>query len=390
LAPPGTGSVGSSTTVGQDSSLLIASTDIATGTNPYAGRKGLLLRTTSTTGTNSSPSVTWQGYNSTRLFWRSYINNVSKSLNFDYSTDTTTWTNGIIIGNTGALSAGGYVLTGASSNFTATKFYLDTRGYGWFGGNARGSNGVAWQFSPNGSTFYGLGLPQLSTANRTNYPSTLVTGSIISGGSAYTNGTYLAKAFTNVSGSGSGGLATFIVSGNSITSVTVTTAGTGGYKVGDTLSVLAANVGGTGSGFTYLVTGIYGDSYNGNVYYDSSASKVIYFNKTAHLNDPLVDSIAASGNLTVSSAGTLTLVAGNDYIFSGITSTYTLPAISTTAIGRFNRICIKNRGSGSITLNAASGSTIYNTAAQSTITIIAGAACELLPDGTYFNVMYNN
>lgn len=93
------------------------------------------------------------------------------------------------------------------------------------------------------------------------------------------------------------------------------------------------------------------------------------------------------GSLIVSSAGTLTLKHGEDYVFTGTTATYTLPAVSSSTVGSQNGIKIKNRGSGSITLNSNTGSTIYNTAAQSTITITAGSAVQLLPDGTYFNVL---
>jgi len=93
--------------------------------------------------------------------------------------------------------------------------------------------------------------------------------------------------------------------------------------------------------------------------------------------------------MIVSAAGTLTLKQGVDYVFTGTTTTWTLPAISATVIGRANRILIKNRGSGAITLNTASGNTLYNTAATNTITINAGAACELLPDGTYNLILYN-
>ncbi|MFT3679422.1 MAG: hypothetical protein QM791_04065 [Ferruginibacter sp.] len=92
-----------------------------------------------------------------------------------------------------------------------------------------------------------------------------------------------------------------------------------------------------------------------------------------------------TGAVSVSSAGTLTLAYGNDYIFSGTTSTWTLPAISSSIAGRKNMITIKNRGSGAITLNTASGSTLYTTSLVSSLTINAGEAYFLLPDGTYIN-----
>lgn len=69
---------------------------------------------------------------------------------------------------------------------------------------------------------------------------------LVSGGSAYTNGTYTSVPLTG--GSGSGSVATIVVAGGAVTGVTITTAGTG-YKLRDQLSALAANIGGTGTGF---------------------------------------------------------------------------------------------------------------------------------------------
>jgi hypothetical protein len=73
------------------------------------------------------------------------------------------------------------------------------------------------------------------------------------GGTLYTNGTYTNVTLTG--GSGSGAKATIVVSGGSVTTVTLTTAGNG-YAVGNTLSATAASIGGTGSGFSINVATI--------------------------------------------------------------------------------------------------------------------------------------
>jgi hypothetical protein len=80
----------------------------------------------------------------------------------------------------------------------------------------------------------------------------VVAVSIVNAGSAYTNGTYTLVPLTG--GTGSSAQATVVVSGNAITSVTITTTGTG-YTVGDILSASSASIGGTGTGFSLLLTG---------------------------------------------------------------------------------------------------------------------------------------
>lgn len=91
----------------------------------------------------------------------------------------------------------------------------------------------------------------------------VISGAILSqgslaGGSGYVNaGTYTGVALTG--GTGSGAEATVTVAGGAVTSVVITNAGTG-YKVGDTLSSAAANIGTGGSGFALGVASVDGSS----------------------------------------------------------------------------------------------------------------------------------
>lgn len=78
----------------------------------------------------------------------------------------------------------------------------------------------------------------------------IATGTISAAGAAYTNGTYNNIALTG--GSGTGATANITVAGNAVTVVTLVEAGMN-YLVSDVLSALAANIGGTGAGFTYTV-----------------------------------------------------------------------------------------------------------------------------------------
>ena len=71
-----------------------------------------------------------------------------------------------------------------------------------------------------------------SGINQIDFGSSILTLGVITGGTVYTNGTYTTVPLTG--GSGTGALATIVVAGNSVTTVTVTTVGSN-YEVGDVL-----------------------------------------------------------------------------------------------------------------------------------------------------------
>lgn len=77
------------------------------------------------------------------------------------------------------------------------------------------------------------------------------------GGSGYTNGTYgtTSSPIALTGGTGTGAQAIVTISGGAVTQVDLVRCGDG-YAVNDTLSVLAANVGGTGAGFSIKVAAI--------------------------------------------------------------------------------------------------------------------------------------
>ena len=79
------------------------------------------------------------------------------------------------------------------------------------------------------------------------------TTGVIAGGAAYTNGVYANVALTG--GSGAGAVGTVTVAGGAVTGIVITNPGSG-YKVGDSLSALAASVGGTGAGFAVPVASL--------------------------------------------------------------------------------------------------------------------------------------
>lgn len=118
------------------------------------------------------------------------------------------------------------------------------------------------------------------------YPPTIVQGVIktvgaITGGTSYTNGTYLGVPMTG--GQGSYATADIVVLSGAVSSVTIRNGGSL-YVVGDTLSCSAANIGNTGSGFSVPVatvsnqsgTSWLGDNYSPVLLYGSMREAVLF------------------------------------------------------------------------------------------------------------------
>ncbi len=131
-----------------------------------------------------------------------------------------------------------------------------------------------------------------------------------------------------------------------------------------------------------LVAGNLGTTRNGNIWYDSTA------NVYKGIVNSAVETFLTVGALVTSSAATLTLSHRVDYVFTGTTTTWTLPAVNANVTGRANAIIIKNRGTGNITLNTNGGSSVlFTSSLVNTLTISVGDSVTLVSDGTYFNVI---
>lgn len=90
-----------------------------------------------------------------------------------------------------------------------------------------------------------------------------------------------------------------------------------------------------------------------------------------------------SGN--VSSDGILLMAVNKQYhIFSGVTAIWTLPVITGNT---WEKLYIKNRGSGILTVNASGGTnTIYTTTAVSTFSLNPGESVILVNDSVYWSL----
>lgn len=124
--------------------------------------------------------------------------------------------------------------------------------YALFGPQSNAANELTFILGPTPDAVYGVELHYYY------YPESIIQAPVISlgtltGGSVYINGTYLNVPLTG--GTGSGAAADLVVSGNSVTSVTLTQGGSG-YVVGNTLSASTDFIGGAGSGFSIPVATI--------------------------------------------------------------------------------------------------------------------------------------
>lgn len=92
------------------------------------------------------------------------------------------------------------------------------------------------------------------------------------------------------------------------------------------------------------------------------------------------------GYLTTSAAASLSLSTAGVYVFTGTTTTASLPTVAASLIGQEFRI--KNRGSGNVTVDVTGGaSTIYDTSVVSSLVIAAGGYRDFILDGTYWVAM---
>jgi hypothetical protein len=158
----------------------------------------------------------------------------------------------------------------------------------------------------------------------------------ITGGSGYTDGTYTSVLMTHVSGSTAltYPTATIVVAGGVVTTVTLTSFGIGFKDTTTVLSAAAANIGGTGSGFTVPVATISSGDLNTAI-----GVQALYSNKqgdgnTATGTQAMYSNTTASNNTAIGYQALYSNTTGANNIAHGYRALYSnTTASSNTATG---------------------------------------------------------
>jgi hypothetical protein len=97
-----------------------------------------------------------------------------------------------------------------------------------------------------------IGATSVAVVSMHSSPINTLSAGTPTGGSVYTNGVYLNVPLTG--GTGQNAHADITVSGNAVTAVSMVSREGIGYTSGDVLSALSSDIGGTGSGFSFVLT----------------------------------------------------------------------------------------------------------------------------------------
>ncbi len=220
----------------------------------------------------------------------------------------------------------------------------------------------------------------------------------IAGGASYTTGTYTGVSLTG--GTGAGAVATIVVAGGAVTSVTLTASssmvGGQGYVVGDAISATAASIGGTGTGFSVPVTALYNDA--GTLVTSNNASAVAWSLAEANTTGytagfsfdvqnlgaggititPNLSTINAQTTIVVQQGGGCTITSdGTNWQISACTAVVPSPNFSTMG-----------GGTNTQTLHVGTGGTLSATG-SGTITATALAALTGLPSQAADTIVAN-
>ena len=233
--------------------------------------------------------------------------------------------------------------------------------------NVTGSNNTALGESALTNNTTSGNLTAIGAQALLNNTTNVATLGSITGGSGYTNGTYAGVVMTLSSGSTATTYptATIVVSGNAVTSVTLTSNGVGFKDTTTVLTAPAASIGGTGSGFSVPVATLQSGSANVAVGYQALTANTVGIGNTGIGYVSLTALTTGSSNTAVGNQSSYKITTGNNNVGVGVNSL----SASTSCVGNvgigFGALQSNTTGSGQTAVGflALSASTLQNNTA---------------------------
>ncbi|CAB4125064.1 hypothetical protein UFOVP66_56, partial [uncultured Caudovirales phage] len=346
----GTGGVSGSTTtiaIGSSVSGATSTTTMNGTTNIAAGSfNGTVGATTPSTG--AFTTVTNSGLTSGRVVYTTTGGLQAASANLTFNGTTLTAANdmsvaGMTVGVGGGAVAQNAAFGGVTLPFNTTGNFNVAVGYQSMFWNKTGSSNVGLGFA---TLFLNTTANQnlaMGVSSLTVLTTNVATFGAITAGSGYTNGTYTAVAMTPVSGATfvTYPTVTVVVSGGAVTSVTLVTAGQGASSQSATvLTVAAALIGGTGSGFSIQVGSFAAGANNTAIGYQAGYTLVTGSNNTligyqATASTTSVNNEITLGNSLVTAFRIpgLAITAGAKWMNFGSSTVALLASAATAGVG---------------------------------------------------------
>lgn len=182
------------------------------------------------------------------------------------------------------------------------------------------------------------------------------------------------RATITSSTGGSSGRIRVISGGNTLTSASVIDPG---FDYGTTPTITLTSSPGTGA----VLTPVIQVADTAAMVYNLTAGYPQFYNGASWIGlSPSQTSVSTSSGTTQTLAAT-----SATWVFTGSSgTTWTLPALAGNTGVTF---LIKNRGSATITLNAAGSDNLYQTSSVTTLSITAGSSFQIINDGTFWLIL---
>jgi hypothetical protein len=213
--------------------------------------------------------------------------------------------------------------------------------------NYSGGSNVAFGYLALLNNTVASNLTAIGVSALQNNTTNVATLGTVTGGSAYTNGTYTGVVMTRSSGSTAltYPTATIVVAGGAVTTVTITSAGVGFKDTTTVLTAPAASIGGTGSGFTVPVASLQSGNFNTAIGYQTLTANTIGGYNTSVGYQALTANTTGTTNTAVGFASLTsnTTASSNTAVGSG-TLQLTTTGSNNTAIG-YNSLVTNTTGS---------------------------------------------